>query len=69
MRFLQGTRDPLADLKLLRPVCRRLGGRAELQVIEGGDHSFRVPRRMGIPDEEIHKRLAARVRDWAERLA
>ncbi len=38
MLFLQGTRDKLAELDLLRPVCARLGGRASLHVVEGGDH-------------------------------
>src|SRR4029077_15899380 len=33
MLFLQGTRDALADLTLLRPVCAKLGGQATLHVI------------------------------------
>src|SRR5207244_2593150 len=40
--FLQGTRDEFADLKLLRPVVKRLGERATLHLVEGGDHSFKV---------------------------
>jgi len=42
MLFLQGSRDGLADLKLLRPLCRKLGKQAELYVVEGGDHSFHL---------------------------
>jgi len=42
MLFLQGTRDTLADLKLLRPVCAKLGSRVTLHVIETADHSFHV---------------------------
>lgn len=41
MLFLQGSRDALADLALLRPVVESLGGRATLKVFEGGDHAFR----------------------------
>ena len=41
MLFLQGSRDDLADLALLRPVAESLGERATLKVFEGGDHSFR----------------------------
>src|SRR5437899_1265089 len=37
MLFLQGTRDTLADLKLLRPVCAKLGSQATLHVIEKAD--------------------------------
>jgi uncharacterized protein len=43
MLFLQGTRDALARIDLLRPVVERLGARAELVEIEGADHSFRRP--------------------------
>ena len=38
--FVQGTRDELADLALLRPVVKALGARATLHVIEGADHGF-----------------------------
>ena len=38
--FLQGTRDDLADLELLRPVVAGLGDRARLHVIDGADHAF-----------------------------
>jgi len=47
MLFLQGTRDALADLKLLRPVCAKLGARAKLHVIESADHSFHVLKSFG----------------------
>ena len=43
MLFLQGTRDPFATPQLLKRVAARLGQRAELRWVEGGDHSFRVP--------------------------
>jgi uncharacterized protein len=45
MLFLQGTRDPLCRLDLLAPVLDRLGERASLHVVEGGDHSLDVRRR------------------------
>jgi predicted alpha/beta-hydrolase family hydrolase len=38
--FVQGTRDDLADLTLLRPIVRALGPRATLHVIDKADHSF-----------------------------
>jgi hypothetical protein len=43
MLFLQGTRDTFARPDLLAPVLARLGERAQLVAIEGGNHSFRVP--------------------------
>jgi hypothetical protein len=42
MLFLQGTRDPFARSELLAGVLERLGARATLVQIEGGDHSFNV---------------------------
>ena len=53
MLFLQGTRDKLADLELLRPVCRQLGRRANLHVCEGADHGFKVLKRSGRMDAEV----------------
>jgi predicted alpha/beta-hydrolase family hydrolase len=61
--FLQGTRDELADLSLLRPVVSALP-RAEMRVIDGADHSFHVLRRNGRSDEEVVAELAAAVADW-----
>jgi predicted alpha/beta-hydrolase family hydrolase len=61
MLFLQGTRDALADLALLRPVCDRLGPRARLHVIDGADHGFHVPKRSGRSDADVLDELAAEV--------
>jgi len=66
--FLQGTRDEFADLKLLRPVVTRLGERATLHLVEGGDHSFHVLKRSGRTDTEVMSELAGRIADWAGRL-
>jgi uncharacterized protein len=45
--FLQGSKDRLAELSLLRPVVERLGARATLRVVEQADHAFHVPKRTG----------------------
>ncbi|MEE2523012.1 alpha/beta family hydrolase [Pseudarthrobacter sp. J75] len=42
MLFLQGSRDTFATPEILEDVVRRIGPAAELQWIEGGDHSFAV---------------------------
>lgn len=64
MLFFQGTRDALADLSLLKPFCERLGGRAELFIIEGGDHSFHVPKSSGRFDAEVLGEVAEKVGGW-----
>jgi predicted alpha/beta-hydrolase family hydrolase len=69
MLFLQGTRDKLADLDLLRPVCQGLADRATLHVVDGADHSFQVLKRSGRSDQEVLEELAHAVEHWAAGLA
>ena len=66
MLFLQGTRDALADLTLLRPVCAKLGARATLHVIESGDHAFHVLKSSGTTDAQALRELAETASSWAE---
>jgi predicted alpha/beta-hydrolase family hydrolase len=68
MLFVQGTRDRLADPTLMRPLCDDLGARAELHIVEGGDHSFHTPKRAGRSDAEVLDELAAAVEGWATKL-
>ncbi len=68
MLFLQGDRDRLADLDLLRPVCAALGDRATLRVIVGADHGFQVLKRSGRTDDEVLDELADASAAWAARL-
>src|SRR5690348_14223964 len=68
MLFLQGTRDEFADLKLLRPVLKRLGARATLHLVEDGDHSFRVPKRTGRADADVMGELVQVIGDWTGRI-
>ncbi len=64
MLFLQGTRDRLADLELLAPLCRDLGKRVTLERFDQADHSFRVPKRSGIDPEEVLDGLADSMLSW-----
>src|SRR6266481_251848 len=66
MLFLQGTRDTLADLTLLRPVCTKLGSRATLHVIETADHSFHMLKKSGRSDPEVLQELAEKTASWAD---
>jgi hypothetical protein len=62
--FLQGTRDELADLELLRTALTRYGGHATLEVIEGADHGFHVLKRTGRTDDEVREWMLDRVERW-----
>lgn len=66
MLFLQGTRDALADLSLLTPVCKKLGKSATLHVVNDADHSFHVPKRSGKTDNEVLTDLAQKVAEWSK---
>jgi len=61
--FVQGTRDALCDLERLGPVLARLP-HATLHTIEGGDHSFRVPRRAGRPDSAVWSEIVDVAARW-----
>ena len=68
MLFLQGTRDALADLALIRDCTDSLGGRATLRTIEGADHAFRVLVRSGRTDAEVIEELAGATRSWIDQV-
>jgi uncharacterized protein len=53
MLFLQGSRDNLASLDQLEPLCKKLGKRATLNVFAEADHSFHVPARTGRTDAQV----------------
>jgi predicted alpha/beta-hydrolase family hydrolase len=58
MLFIQGTADALARFDLIEELLARLGPRARLHPVEGGDHSFRV-RGVKRPDQGIGAELGA----------
>ena len=66
MLFLQGTRDTLADLGLVKGVTGRLAG-TTLHVVEGGDHSFAVLKRSGRTETEVMIELLDTIVDWMAR--
>jgi uncharacterized protein len=64
MLFLQGTRDTLADLTLLKAICKDLGSRATLHIIETADHSFHMLKKSGKTDAEALRELAQTTASW-----
>ena len=67
MLFAQGTRDEFAEPGLLAQVLARLGPRASLHSIEGGDHSFAVPRATGRSKDDVLAELAEAITSWVVR--
>ena len=66
MLFLQGTRDDLADLALLRPIVARLGDRVRLVEFDDADHSFHVRARSGQTDAGVLEGIADAVAAWID---
>lgn len=64
MLFLQGARDALADVALMRRVATRLGNRAALRFFEDADHSFHVPARSGHTDKQVRDAMLDSIVGW-----
>jgi predicted alpha/beta-hydrolase family hydrolase len=62
--FIQGDRDNLCRLDLLRGALEPLGMRARIHVIEGGDHSFAVLKRSGRDQDEVYAEAVSAVLAW-----
>jgi predicted alpha/beta-hydrolase family hydrolase len=65
MLFLSGTRDELADLALLKPMCKKLGKRATLHFLDTADHGYRTLKRARRSAEDVFVEMARIVGEWA----
>lgn len=63
MLFVQGSRDTFGTADELRPIVKKLS-RATLHVIEGGDHSLKVPKSAGVTQEEVYKAVQDEIARW-----
>jgi uncharacterized protein len=64
MLFFAGTRDPLCDMNLLQGVLHRLQAPWDLYTIEGGDHSFHVPKSTGFTESAVYERIVTKTLGW-----
>jgi predicted alpha/beta-hydrolase family hydrolase len=64
MLFVQGTRDRLAEVDRIRRIVGGLPDRAELHVVEDGDHGFDVLKRTGKSTAEVYREMASAVLSW-----
>lgn len=68
MLFLSGTRDKLAKLELLEPVCEKLGDIATLHLLDTADHGFKTLKRSRKSDEDVFVEMVRVVSEWANEL-
>jgi len=64
MLFLSGTRDDLAELSLLKPVCESLGDSATLSMLDTANHGYAIQKRSRQSDEDIFTEMARVVSAW-----
>lgn len=62
--FVQGTRDPFGTPEELGEVIKRLRLEAKLHRIEGGDHSFKVPKSAGVSQEQVYESVMDEIVNW-----
>lgn len=64
MLFFAGSHDPFCDLYELRKVLARIDAPCMLDVIEGGDHSFKLPASAGISEQQVYARILGSTLSW-----
>jgi len=62
--FFQGTRDSLCQLKVLEPLLETLSPQPTLHIIEGGDHSFKLLKRIDRSEQSVFDELVDTSAKW-----
>jgi len=65
MLFVQGTRDAFGTPDELKAIIKRLKPAATLYLIDGGDHSFKVPKSIGISQEQVYESTMDEIARWS----
>jgi hypothetical protein len=70
--FVQGTRDSLCPLDLLERVRTEMKTQNLLHIVEGGDHSLRVPKRqlqaVAKTQDDIDQRIFEAIAEFVDQL-
>ena len=64
MLFVQGARDAFGTAEEIRAVIKRLHLPAKVHEIQGGDHSFKVPKSLGVPQQNVYESIMDEVAGW-----
>lgn len=68
MLFVQGTRDSLGASDEIKPFIKKLHLPAKIYAIEGGDHSFKAPKKFGRTQEEVYEAAMDSIAEWSKHL-
>ena len=66
MLFAQGARDAFGTADEIRALIKKLRLPATLYVIDGGDHSFKVPKSAGVPQQEVYENVMDEIAGWTQ---
>jgi len=69
MLFFAGTRDSLCNMEKLREVLHRLPGQYDLEIVKGGDHSFKLPKSSSRSVESVHRQIVGKCLQWLDPIA
>ena len=69
MLFFQGSRDAFGTPAELQPIISQLESLADLFVVEGGDHSFGVPKNAGVKQQDVYRAIQDRIETWLRMIA
>jgi predicted alpha/beta-hydrolase family hydrolase len=68
MLFVQGANDAFGTVEELRPIIKKLKPAAQLHAIAGGDHSFKVPKKSAIPQDQVYLTAQQEIRNWLQKV-
>ena len=69
MLFVQGTRDALGTPEEIKPFVKNLRPAAKIHEIEGGDHSFKAPKKFGLSPDQIFETSMDEIDCWIRSLS
>ena len=69
MLFVQGTRDALGTPEEIKPFVKNLRPAAKIHEIEGGDHSFKAPKKFGLSPDQIFETSMDEIDRWIRSLS
>ena len=68
MLFVQGTRDRRCEIDVLRRTLARVGAPTALHITEEADHNFKVLKKSGRTEEEVHQEVVGVIDSWIEKI-
>ncbi len=66
MLFFQGTRDSLCKLDVFKPLLETLSPKPTLHIIEGGDHSFKLLKRIDRTQQSVFDEVVTVSAEWID---